>query len=177
MSDILCTNCSTINREGSTFCRSCGTRLDLPSAPDIPPAQVQPTVSYGGEPGYESQQPSPPTPAEMPYERSLPPPQPLPPVPAYRPVSPPARAASPAAAAGSRSWLRTSANLAAVVLGFIFVFLVSEALPVLNVSSDLLDGEKYKASLREQDVYNRFPDLFAEQMQRSQASLEKEARP
>jgi len=68
------------------------------------------------------------------------------------------------------------ANLAAVILGFIFVFLVSEALPVLNVSSDLLDGEKYKASLREQDVYNRFPDLFAEQMQRSQASLEKEAR-
>lgn len=175
MSEIRCTNCSTMNREGAAFCRSCGTGLDTPSAPEITPAQVQPTVSYEGEAGNESRQPSPPAPAEQPYDRPAASPQPLQPVPAYRPVSPPARAARPAAA-GSRSWLRTSANLAAVVLGIIFVFLVSEALPVLNVSSDLLDGEKYKASLREQDVYNRFPDLFAEQMQRSQSSLEQEAR-
>jgi hypothetical protein len=62
-----------------------------------------------------------------------------------------------------------------VVFGFLFVFLVSFALPVLNIAGDLLDGEAYKASLREQDIYARFPDLFAEQMQLSQPSLAKEA--
>ncbi len=163
MAEIQCSSCGTINRAGAKFCHTCGAVLpsDVPRtvlAGDIPAA----SESVSGD------RPSPP-PAASPGVPPYRPPPKSPPVTPYQPISPPKKSAS-------RSWLGMGANLAAVILGFIFVFLVSEALPVLNVSSDLLDGEKYKASLREQDVYNRFPDLFAEQMQRSQASLEKEAR-
>lgn len=64
----------------------------------------------------------------------------------------------------------------AVLFGIVFVLLVSFSLPILNLRGDLLDGEKYKAALREQQVYTRFPDLFAEQMLRSQAALGQQAR-
>ncbi len=48
-------------------------------------------------------------------------------------------------------------------------------LPALSASTHLLDGELYKESLRSQDVYQRFPDLFAEQMLVTQPQLAQKA--
>lgn len=177
MSEISCPNCSTMNREGAAFCRNCGAKL---------PAPVSPTVYSGPEPGAAV----PPAPlVQPPLAGPAQPPLAAPVVPPYagpvqppraRPVQPPqvgpAQPAPSGAPSAGRSWLSISANLVALVCAFLFVALVSFALPVLSISGDLLDGELYKTSLREQDVYARFPDLFAEQMQVSQDSLAEEAR-
>lgn len=54
-------------------------------------------------------------------------------------------------------------------------FLLGLALPILNLSGHLDDAELYKAALRQENVYQRFPDLFAAQMALSQNALGKEA--
>jgi hypothetical protein len=73
----------------------------------------------------------------------------------------------------SKGWLRITANLLSLAFAAGFVLLVCLALPVLNISGRLLDAKLYKDALKQEDFYRRFPDLFAEQMTTSQASLSK----
>jgi hypothetical protein len=82
----------------------------------------------------------------------------------------------PSKRADVMGWLRVAGNLFAVACGLAFVVLACFGLSALNFTSKLLDGEVYKDSLRKQEIYTRFPDLFAEQMALSQNSLGKEAR-
>lgn len=92
-------------------------------------------------------------------------------VPPYSPAAPQARPAPRLAKSG---WLGTTANLLAWVCAAAFVVLISLALPILNTSNRLFDSSLYKEALVKQDVYNRFPDLFADQMVLSQPALSKE---
>jgi hypothetical protein len=82
---------------------------------------------------------------------------------------------APAAPLRKSGCLSLAANLFAWGCVAAFILLVGLALPVLNASSRLLDAGLYKQSLRDQDVYNRFPELFAAQMLLSQAELGREA--
>ena len=157
MAGVRCPNCDTLNRPEAKFCLSCGTRLPA-AAPAVypPPAPPYspPQPPAGGLPL-----------AQAPFY----PPQPEPDY-APQPVAP-----APYPAPRKSSWLSTAANLFAWLCVAAFVVLVAVALPVLNASGRLLDAALYKQALLEQDVYNRFPDLFAEQMALSQDELGREA--
>lgn len=92
-------------------------------------------------------------------------PRPYPPVEHGRRAAPPRRT----------HWLALSANVLAWLAGLAAAVLICLALPILSASDHLMDSQLYKESLREQDVYQRFPDLFAEQMMLSQPSLGRQA--
>ncbi|MBN2548659.1 MAG: hypothetical protein JXB15_05860, partial [Anaerolineales bacterium] len=123
-----------------------------PPPPPPPPRQspqYQPPPAYTPPPAYPQQQ--------------------------YRPtpVYPPPEPETPPSKFG---WLKTTTNLFAFLCGVAFVILVCLALPFLNTSERILDSEVYKKALQDENVYTRFPDLFAEQMALSQTALGKEAR-
>lgn len=93
------------------------------------------------------------------------------PEPDRRPIRPPIQRSPTSRSTG---WLGKSANVLAWFAALAAAVLICLALPLLSTGALTNDG-LYKESLRSQNVYERFPDLFAEQMMLTQARLGQQA--
>ena len=148
MADKYCRKCGALNRETAKFCARCGAALEVYAPPPPPPPPVQTPPPWEAPPQYAPQSYTP-----EPYYTET-------------PLSAPKK---------KLGFLGLATNLFAWICAGVFVLLVCLSLPILNISGRIDDGNLYKEALVQQNIYNRFPDLFAGQMALSQASLGKEA--
>lgn len=149
MSANYCPQCGHANREAAKFCGACGARLPA-IVPPAAPTPVSPTERY-----------APSAPQAEEFQSAAP--ARVRPAPAARPPR------------SGNQGLSLGLNLLAWLAAAAAALLIILALPALSLSGRLLDGALYKEALRQENVYQRFPDLFADQMALSQAALGKEA--